>query len=114
MSDWLWTNDEAEKATGGTSSAPWKARGVAFDSRAVVDDDLFVALKGETSDGHGYVVQAFRNGAAAALVERRPEDTAGAGQSALDDGVRVSAGIAPGKAWREGKPCSSYDMTETF
>jgi UDP-N-acetylmuramoyl-tripeptide--D-alanyl-D-alanine ligase len=79
MSDWLWTNDEAEKATGGTSSAPWKARGVAFDSRAVVDDDLFVALKGETSDGHGYVVQAFRNGAAAALVERRPEDTAGAG-----------------------------------
>ena len=42
------------------------------------------------------------------------EDTAGAGQSALDDGVRVSAGIAPGKAWREGKPCSSYDMTETF
>ena len=42
------------------------------------------------------------------------EDTPGAGQSALDDGVRVSAGIAPGKAWREGKPCSSYDMTETF
>ncbi len=79
MSDWLWTNDEAEKATGGTSTAPWKARGVAFDSRAVVDDDLFVALKGETSDGHGYVVQAFRNGAAAALVERCPEDAAGAG-----------------------------------
>ena len=26
----------------------------------------------------------------------------------------VPAGIAPGKAWREGKPCSSYDMTETF
>ena len=79
MSDWLWTHDEAEKATGGTSTAPWKARGVAFDSRAVVDDDLFVALKGETSDGHGYVVQAFRNGAAAALVERRPEDAATAG-----------------------------------
>jgi UDP-N-acetylmuramoyl-tripeptide--D-alanyl-D-alanine ligase len=79
MSDWLWTHDEAEKATGGTSTAPWKARGVAFDSRAVVDDDLFVALKGETSDGHGYVVQAFRNGAAAALVERRPEDAAGTG-----------------------------------
>ena len=79
MSDWLWTHDEAEKATGGTSTAPWKARGVAFDSRAVVDDDLFVALKGETSDGHGYVVQAFRNGAAAALVERRPDDAAAAG-----------------------------------
>ena len=79
MSDWLWTHDEAEKATGGTSTAPWKARGVAFDSRAVVDDDLFVALKGETSDGHGYVMQAFRNGAAAALVERGPEGAEGAG-----------------------------------
>lgn len=79
MSDWLWTHDEAEQATGGTSTAPWQARGVAFDSRAVVDDDLFVALKGETSDGHGYVMQAFRNGAAAALVERRPEDAAGSG-----------------------------------
>ena len=37
-----------------------------------------------------------------------------AGQAVLEDGVRVSAEIAPGKAWREGKPCSSYDMTETF
>ncbi|MDA0221201.1 MAG: UDP-N-acetylmuramoyl-tripeptide--D-alanyl-D-alanine ligase [Proteobacteria bacterium] len=79
MSDWLWTHDEAEKATGGTSTAPWNARGVAFDSRAVVDDDLFVALRGETSDGHAYVMQAFRNGAAAALVERAPEVAEGSG-----------------------------------
>ena len=79
MSDWLWTHDEAEKATGATSTAPWNARGVAFDSRAVVDDDLFVALRGETSDGHAYVMQAFRNGAAAALVERAPEVAEGSG-----------------------------------
>jgi len=74
MSDWLWTHDEAESATGGASSAPWNASGVAFDSRQVADDDLFVALKGETSDGHAYVMQAFRNGAAAAMVERRPAE----------------------------------------
>ena len=31
-----------------------------------------------------------------------------AGQAVLDDGVRVSAEIAPGEAWRKGKPCSRW------
>ena len=74
MSDRLWSHDEAERATGGASTGPWQADGVAFDSREVVGRDLFVALRGEHSDGHGYVVQAFRRGAAAAMVHRRPGD----------------------------------------
>jgi UDP-N-acetylmuramoyl-tripeptide--D-alanyl-D-alanine ligase len=41
---------------------------VSTDSRAGVPGSLFVALAGERTDGHRFVEDAFRNGAAAALV----------------------------------------------
>jgi UDP-N-acetylmuramyl pentapeptide synthase len=43
--------------------------GVAFDSREVMEGDLFLALRGETADGHRFLGGAFGKGAAAALVE---------------------------------------------
>ncbi len=43
---------------------------VVTDSREVKPGDLYVARRGETSDGHAYLEAAFRSGAAAALVER--------------------------------------------
>ena len=42
--------------------------GATFDSREVGPGDLFIALKGEATDGHRFVDQAFAAGAAAALV----------------------------------------------
>jgi UDP-N-acetylmuramoyl-tripeptide--D-alanyl-D-alanine ligase len=45
-------------------------RAVVIDSREVSPGSLFVALKGEQSDGHEFVGQAFERGARAALVER--------------------------------------------
>mgnify|MGYP003671020114 FL=1 len=42
--------------------------GVCTDSRTVRAGDLFVALRGEHFDGHDYLSQAQRDGAAAALV----------------------------------------------
>ena len=39
-----------------------------FDSREVGPGDLFIALKGEATDGHRFVDQAFAQGAAGALV----------------------------------------------
>lgn len=42
--------------------------GVTSDSRAVKKGDLFIALKGERTDGHAFVRQAAERGAAAALV----------------------------------------------
>ena len=47
--------------------------GVAVDSRRVVPGNLFVALPGARVDGHDFVGEAARRGAAAALVARRPE-----------------------------------------
>ncbi|MBI5577022.1 MAG: UDP-N-acetylmuramoyl-L-alanyl-D-glutamate--2,6-diaminopimelate ligase [Deltaproteobacteria bacterium] len=44
--------------------------GIAVDSRKVRKGDLFVALSGERTDGHEFLPQAARAGAAAALVER--------------------------------------------
>ena len=66
----LWNDRDAAAATGGESLQPWSAFGVAFDSRQIAPGDLFVALKGETSDGHNYIGQAFDGGAAAAMVAR--------------------------------------------
>lgn len=45
-----------------------------IDSRAVTDGDLFVAIKGERTDGHLYASNAAEKGASAVLVERAPDD----------------------------------------
>jgi UDP-N-acetylmuramoyl-tripeptide--D-alanyl-D-alanine ligase len=65
----LWTAAEIADATGGTPSGPFQIAGVETDSREVRPGDLFVALKGESTDGHKFLDKAFANGAAAALVE---------------------------------------------
>jgi UDP-N-acetylmuramoyl-L-alanyl-D-glutamate--2,6-diaminopimelate ligase len=49
--------------------------GLAFDSRAVRPGMLFVALPGLHVDGHDYIDNAARAGAAAAIVERPVPDT---------------------------------------
>lgn len=47
--------------------------GITTDSRNIGRDDLFVALRGEHFDGHAFVQDALRQGAAAAMVSRRIE-----------------------------------------
>ncbi len=69
----LWTSAEIATATGGTASADFAISGIAFDSREVGPGDLFVALKGEATDGHRFVDQAFAQGAAGVLVSGRVE-----------------------------------------
>lgn len=64
----LWTSDAIAAATGGTASASFNCFGVAFDSREVGGGDLFIALTGETTDGHKFVDDAFALGAAGAIV----------------------------------------------
>jgi UDP-N-acetylmuramoyl-tripeptide--D-alanyl-D-alanine ligase len=74
----LWTSDEVARALAPAAiTAPFAAKGVTFDSRAVVKDDLFFALSGETTDGHGFVGEAMKRGAAAAVVSRDVEAVGG-------------------------------------
>ena len=65
--------------------------GVATDTRTLAEGDLFVALKGERFDGHAYVVEAFKRGAAAALVSREVPG-AGAMPHVVVDDTRLALG----------------------
>jgi UDP-N-acetylmuramoyl-tripeptide--D-alanyl-D-alanine ligase len=64
----IWTAEEIAEATGGTVRGAFEAGGVAFDSREITSGDLFIAMKGEATDGHRFLDRAFASGAAGAIV----------------------------------------------
>ena len=49
---------------------PKNISSIASHSKKVQKDSLFIALKGEKQDGHGFLKEAVKNGAAALLVEK--------------------------------------------
>src|SRR5579862_4582490 len=46
-------------------------QGVSIDTRTLLPDNLFIAIKGEQFDGHDFTAEAVKKGACAALVERQ-------------------------------------------
>ncbi len=66
-------------------------RGAAADSRLVTAGQLFVALPGERTDGHGFLDDAVRRGAAALFVTRPPADPERLGDVTI---IRVADAIA--------------------
>lgn len=46
---------------------------VVFDSRKIIEDSVFVAIKGAQSDGHLFIEKAILNGAIAVICESLPE-----------------------------------------
>jgi UDP-N-acetylmuramoyl-tripeptide--D-alanyl-D-alanine ligase len=71
------TRDEIAAITAGRPvGPPGVARGFAFDSRALVPGEAFVALRADR-DGHDFVAAAFARGASLALVERVPDGVEG-------------------------------------
>ena len=69
----LWTSAEIAAACGGVARSEFEANGVTFDSREVQPGDLFIALKGEATDGHRFVDGALAAGAAGLLVSDETE-----------------------------------------
>ena len=47
--------------------------GITTDTRKIGKGNVFVALKGERFDGHDYLSDAVRDGAAAVVVSRAPK-----------------------------------------
>nr|WP_246206303.1 UDP-N-acetylmuramoylalanyl-D-glutamyl-2,6-diaminopimelate--D-alanyl-D-alanine ligase [Propylenella binzhouense] len=73
----LWSTDELTAAVAGRleGCAPAAIGGISIDSRTAAPGDAFFAIRGERFDGHDFVPQALRAGAALAVVSaaRRPE-----------------------------------------
>jgi UDP-N-acetylmuramoyl-tripeptide--D-alanyl-D-alanine ligase len=96
MADALWQWDELSAAAGARSEgAPSQAvNGFSIDTRTLEAGDVFVALK-DARNGHEFVGQAFKAGAAAAIVmqgyARQPEDGA---LLRVDDPLRALQGVA--------------------
>ena len=51
--------------------------GIAYDSRKVKRDYVFVCIDGMKEDGHNYVAQALKNGACAFITQREIEPMKG-------------------------------------
>ena len=76
MQNPVWTLSQVLLATGGrflSGRTEAGFRRVCTDSRAIEPGDLFVALRGETFDGHAYIAQAVQKGAAGLVVDTMPE-----------------------------------------
>lgn len=71
--------------------------GCGTDTRTLAPGALFVALRGERFDGHGFLAEAKRRGAAAAVVER--PDELGLPIIVVSDTRRALADIA--RLWRQ-------------
>ncbi len=67
----LWTSADAAAATGGRATQEFVATGLSIDTRSLRPGEMFVALK-DARDGHDFVADALKRGAAAAMVSRVP------------------------------------------
>ena len=68
-------------------------RGICTDTRQASDGSLFFALRGENSDGHAYVAQAFEGGCVGAVVEREIDGAAGP-QLVVPDALQALGHVA--------------------
>jgi len=66
---------------------------IVFDSRKVVPGCLFVAVKGTAVDGHDYIEQAVKQGAAAIICEELPGHTAGEADFLMVANSAIALGI---------------------
>jgi UDP-N-acetylmuramoyl-tripeptide--D-alanyl-D-alanine ligase len=103
-------------ATGGRLQGPAPASfsisGASVDSRRTTPGSLFVALPGEHADGHAFVADALRAGAAAALVERPvdlSDDVGEAPQVVVPDALRALQDLA--SWWRSRHPVRVVGIT---
>ncbi len=97
----LFTSDQAIAWSGGRPSGtlPAAFEGVSTDSRTVKPGELFVALRGESFDGHAFLAAAAAAGADAAVVAEGatlPEQARGLPQLVVPDTLLALGALALG------------------
>ncbi|WP_437687705.1 UDP-N-acetylmuramoyl-tripeptide--D-alanyl-D-alanine ligase [Sorangium sp. So ce176] len=99
------TLDELARATGGrVLRAGPDARGVSTDSRTIAPGAAFVALAGESFDGHRFLDAAAQRGAAAFVVSREVAVPSEGGVVLVEDGLAALGALARAhrERWRRG------------
>lgn len=68
----MWQLEEVVRAVTGTPLhvARDRFKGISTDSRTIQEGELFVPLKGERFDGHGFIGEAFAHGAGGSLCDK--------------------------------------------
>lgn len=93
----VWTLDQVLLATGGRL---WGGRTEAVfrllssDSRTIEVGDLFVALRGENFDGHDFVGEVLRKGAAGLVLEKVPAEPLPVPVILVEDTLRALGDLA--------------------
>jgi UDP-N-acetylmuramoyl-tripeptide--D-alanyl-D-alanine ligase len=74
----FWTLDRiadalSEQSSGSAPRGSTQVHGITTDTRKIGKGDVFLALKGESFDGHDYLRDAVRDGASALIVSQAPK-----------------------------------------
>lgn len=107
--------DEVLAATGGSLAPPEAVpasvviSGVSTDTRTLRPGDLFVPVRGPRADGHDFIAEAFRRGAAAALSSRPVSGAAPGPVIQVAECARALAGLA--RAYRAAMPVRVVGVT---
>jgi UDP-N-acetylmuramoyl-tripeptide--D-alanyl-D-alanine ligase len=92
------TLEDVLVGTGGTAASPGREGlvlpSVSIDSRSLVPGALFVAIAGPRHDGHDFVAEAARRGAAAAMIHRDVSAPEGMALVRVGDTTRGLADLA--------------------
>jgi UDP-N-acetylmuramoyl-tripeptide--D-alanyl-D-alanine ligase len=109
----LWATDEMAKATRAQKQGalPDSISGLSIDTRTLSRGEAFFAIKGDTRDGHEFVVKALNAGAGLAVVSkaRRAEFSADARLLVVDDVLGALIDLA--KAARARSPAQFIAVT---
>ena len=81
------------KLCNGKTDSTIDIKSISIDSREVSDGTLFVAVRGENTDGHKYIEGAVKNGAVCVMCEKLPEGYSG-NYILVEDTIKAISDIA--------------------
>ncbi|HEX2976216.1 MAG TPA: UDP-N-acetylmuramoyl-L-alanyl-D-glutamate--2,6-diaminopimelate ligase [Bacteroidales bacterium] len=96
---------ETVSITGNTGKT---VSGIEFDSRKVTAGSAFIAVKGYKTDGHDYIPQAIKAGAAAIICGKLPDNAEGDVCWIVTDDSAAALGVAASNFY--GKPSHSLKL----